>query len=193
MIPKESTLKKEFKKSDVQRMRNLITGKSGDRTQIQAGYEKQNEDHKEGDSWEDADGRRWTIKNGIKQSITKLDRIKSLAIMPLLCPGCKKPMAVTEINKKMYGIHQMCLDCVVDMESKIKLEGKWDDYAKKVMNANKNASLEDFERAVDMWMQEKDTFVSEDGDVESWTGGDKKKMYEEIKANLDKLKKTDIY
>ena len=45
MIPKESTLKKEFSKRDVQRMRNLITNKSGDRTQIQAGYEKQNEDH----------------------------------------------------------------------------------------------------------------------------------------------------
>ena len=40
MIPNESTLKKEFSKRDVQRMRNLITGKSGDRTQIQAGYEK---------------------------------------------------------------------------------------------------------------------------------------------------------
>jgi len=42
-------------------------------------------------------------------------------------------------------------------------------------------------------MQEKDTFVSEAGDIESWSGGDKKKIYEEIKANLDKLRKTDIY
>ncbi len=35
MVPKESTLKKEFSKKDVQRMRNIITGKTGDRTQIQ--------------------------------------------------------------------------------------------------------------------------------------------------------------
>ena len=49
MLPKESTLKKEFKKSDVQRMRNLITGKSGDRTQILGGWESKKEDHKEGD------------------------------------------------------------------------------------------------------------------------------------------------
>ena len=38
MVPNESTLKKEFSKRDVQRMRNLITGKSGDRTQVQAGW-----------------------------------------------------------------------------------------------------------------------------------------------------------
>ena len=192
MIPKESTLKKEFKKSDVQRMRNIITGKSGDRTQVLAGWDKHQVDHKEGDVWEE-DGRTWTIKNGIKQNITKLDKIKNMAIIPLACPTCKKPMKVNDINKKMYSIHQMCFDCVVDMEAKIKLEGKWDEYAKNIMNSNKNASLEEFEQAIDSWVQEKDTFVSEAGDIESWSGGDKKKMYEEIKANLDKLKKTDIY
>lgn len=102
-------------------------------------------------------------------------------------------MKINDLNKKMYSIHQMCLDCVIDMEAKIKLEGKWDEYAKNVMNSNKNASLEEFEQAIDSWMQDKDTFVSEAGDIESWSGGDKTKMYEEIKANLDKLKKTDIY
>jgi len=192
MIPKESTLKKEFKKSDVQRMRNLITGKSGDKTQVLAGWDKHQVDHKEGDVWEEA-GRKWTIKNGIKQNLTKLDKIKNLAIMPLSCPTCNKPMKVNDLNKKMYSIHQMCLDCVIDMEDKIKLEGKWDEYTKNVMNSNKNASLEEFEQAIDSWMQDKDTFVSEAGDIESWSGGDKTKMYEEIKANLDKLKKTDIY
>jgi hypothetical protein len=79
------------------------------------------------------------------------------------------------------------------MEAEIKRQGKWEEYAKNIMNSNKNASLEDFEKALDIWIHEKDTFVSEDGDVESWTGGDKKKMFEEIKVNLDKLKKTDIY
>ena len=39
-MAKETNLKKEFSKRDVQRARNLITGKSGDKTQIQTGYEK---------------------------------------------------------------------------------------------------------------------------------------------------------
>lgn len=193
MKKEQSSLKKEFNKRDVQRMRNLITGKSGEKTTVLAGWEQASQDYKEGDEWEDINGRRWTIKNGIKQSMTKMDKIKSLAIMPLLCPSCKKPLPIDDINKKMYGLHQMCLNCVVDLEAKIKLEGNWEEYQKNVINSNKNASLEDFERAMDMWMQEKDAFVSENGEVESWEGGDKKKIYQEIKANLDKLKKTDIY
>ena len=192
MIPKESTLKKEFKKSEVQRMRNIITGNTGDRTQVLAGWEATIEEHKEGDTWEE-DGKKWTIKNGIKQSITKLDKFKHLVSLPLTCPSCKKPMKANELNKKMYSVHKVCLNCVVDMESKLKLEGKYEQYEKNILNMNKNASLEEFEQALDSWLEEKDTFVTEQGDIESWQGGDKTKMYEEIKANLDKLKKTDIY
>lgn len=192
MIPNESTLKKEFSKRDVQRMRNLITGKSGDKTQVQAGYEKRNQEYKEGDVWEE-DGKKWTIKNGVKQSITKLDKFKHLISLPLTCPCCKKPMKSDDITKKMYSIHKMCLGCVVEMETKLKAEGKYEDYEKNILNSNKNASLEDFERALDSWLDEKDTFVSEQGDIENWSGGDKTKAYEEIKKKIQEWKKVDIY
>jgi len=192
MLPKESTLKKEFSKRDVQRMRNLITGKSGERTHVQAGYEKKSQDYKEGDVWEE-DGKQWTIKNGIKQSITKLDSFKHLVHLPFSCPNCKKPFKDHDINKKMYSIHKMCLDCLVKMEDKIKAEGKWDDYASNIVNSNKNASLEEFEQALESWLQDKDTYVTEQGDIESWQGGDKTKIYQEIKEKIDELKRTDIY
>lgn len=192
MLPKESTLKKEFKKSDVQRMRNLITGKSGDRTQILGGWENKIEEHKEGDTWEE-NGKKWTIKNGVKQSITKLDKFKHLINIPLTCPGCKKPMKADDITKKMYSIHKMCLDCVIDMEAKIKLEGKWDDYASNIMNSNKNASLEEFEQALDSWLEEKDTFVTEQGDIESWQGGDKTELHRQLKEKISELRQKDIY
>lgn len=191
-MKEQSSLKKEFSKRDVQRMRNLITGKSGEKTAVLAGWEQKTEDHKEGDVWEEG-GRKWTIVNGIKQTVTKMDKLKHLAVMPISCPECKKHMRVDEINKKMYAMHRRCLDCVVEMEAKIKLEDKWDEYAKNIMNSNKNASLEDFEKAVEAWMLEQDTFVSETGEVESWQGGDKKKMYGEIMEKLAELKKTDIY
>ena len=192
MIPNESTLKKEFSKRDVQRMRNLITGKSGDRTQVQAGYERKHQDYKEGDVWEE-DGKKWTIKNGVKQSITKLDKFKHLISLPLTCPCCKKPMKADDINKKMYSIHKMCLGCVVEMETKLKAEGKYEDYEKNILNSNKNASLEDFEKALDSWLEEKDTFVSEQGDIENWSGGDKTKAYEQIKKKIQEWKRVDIY
>jgi hypothetical protein len=192
MLPKDSTLKKEFKKSDVQRMRNIITGKTGDRTQILGGWENKIEEHKEGDIWEE-DGKKCTIKNGIKQSITKLDKFKHLVSLPLTCPSCKKPMKADELNKKMYSIHKTCLACVVDMESKLKLEGKYKQYEKNILNMNKNASLEEFEQALDSWLEEKDTFVTEQGDIESWQGGDKNKIYKELKEKIQEFRKTDIY
>jgi hypothetical protein len=188
----KSVLKKEFGKKDVQRMRNIITGNTGAATQTLAGWEKKHIDHTEGDVWEE-EGRTWTIKNGIKQNLTKLDGIKKLVVMPIACPNCGKHMKITETNKKMYSLHKMCLECVVNMEAKIKLEGKWEQYEKGIVKANALANLVDFEKAVDSWYEEKDTFVSESGEIESWGGGDKTKMYEEIKTRLEEMKNTDIY
>ena len=74
-------LKKEFKRKDVERMRNLIKGDTGKSAELQVGYTAKKEDHKEGDIWEEG-GKQWTIKDGIKQTATKLDRVKKEAIMP---------------------------------------------------------------------------------------------------------------
>ena len=46
---KDNVLKKEFSKSDVQRVRNLVQGKYGDKTVQSVGYSKKQEFHKEGD------------------------------------------------------------------------------------------------------------------------------------------------
>lgn len=188
----ENTLKKEFNPRDVQRMRNIITGKTGDRTQIQTGWEKNNQEHKEGDVWEE-NGKSWTIKNGIKMTVTKLDKVKELVLMPLCCPECNNVMKINDYNKKMWGIHRKCFDCVIKMESEIKRLGKWDEYCADIMNRNKNAELDDLEAALEQWVDESDSFVSEQGEVEKWGGGDKKAIYKQVKAELVELRKRDIY
>lgn len=189
---KDSVLKKEFKASDVQRMRNLITGKQGDKTKIQTGYDKQSTVHKEGDVWEEG-GKEWTIKNGIKQTVTKLDTAKQLARLPLTCPSCNQPIKSTLLNKKMWTIHQKCFDCVIEMEAEIKRSGNWESYEKGLLNANKNQALNDLETALDEWVDTKDTYVTEQGDVESWEGGNKQQIYKEVKEKIAELKKLDIY
>ena len=75
-------LNKEFKRKDVERMRNLIKGKVGESSELQVGYTTKKEDHKEGDIWKEG-GKKWTIKDGIKQTATKLDKVKKEAILPL--------------------------------------------------------------------------------------------------------------
>ena len=57
-------LKKDFKVKDVERLRNLIKGKYGEKTRSSVGFSKADTFYKEGDVWE-SDGRTWTIKDGI--------------------------------------------------------------------------------------------------------------------------------
>ena len=44
---KDNILKKEFKKKDVERLRNLVKGKGAERTGAGVGYTKKQEFHKE--------------------------------------------------------------------------------------------------------------------------------------------------
>lgn len=161
-------LNKEFKPRDVQRMRNIITGKSGDGTQTQVGYDRQTIEHVEGDVW-DENGKTWTIKRGIKQTVSKYGALRKVLEIPLACPVCSNAMNDHWINVKMFRLHGMCLDCVTEMETKLKVEGRFEDYKKGIMNSNKNAMLEDLENALDNWVKESDTFISEDGVVEDWS------------------------
>jgi len=189
----ENNLKKEFSKRDVQRMRNIITGNAGGSISTQVGYSKQQQDYKEGDVWEE-NGKQWTIKNSIKQTITKHDKLRQLITMPLACPSCNKPMANNNLNKKMWNIHHMCFDCVIEMEAKIKLEGKWDEYEKKMMNANKNAEVDDFEKAIeDFYTSKTDSYFSEQGDIEIWSGGKiNEDEIKQVKEYIKKLRETEI-
>jgi hypothetical protein len=93
---------------------------------------------KEGDVWEDVNGKKWTIKNGIRQSITKLDDAKT----PWWCPKCSKPLN-HRFDIKFWRIRGHCMDCVIKDESKIRREGKWEEYERKIMLRNYIAEVED--------------------------------------------------
>lgn len=188
----ESNLKKEFSQRDVKRMRDLITGNIGDRTQVQVGYEKQSNDYQEGDIWE-SDGKKWTIKNGIKQTVTKYDTLKRLVTLPLTCPNCGRPMKDNRYNKEMWAIHKTCFDCVIEYETKLRQQGKFEEYQRNILNANKDALLDETLEAIDAWANVKDTFVNEAGDVENWGGGavDKEEVAR-LKEYVQELKNKQI-
>jgi hypothetical protein len=183
----ETNLKKEFSKRDVQRMRNIITNNAGASIGTQVGYTKQQGDYKEGDVWEE-NGKQWTIKNSIKQTVTKFDKLKQMFIMPISCPSCSQPMVVNDLNKKMWNIHKMCFDCVIKMEAQLKVEGKYEEYERKMLNQNKDAMVDDFEKAIeDFYSSQAESYVTEQGDVETWGGG--KINEEEIKNVKEYIRK----
>jgi hypothetical protein len=184
-------LNKEFQKKDVQRLRNIVQGKYGDKTVVGVGYTKKYENHIEGDIWEE-NGRTWTIKNSIKQNITKLDKAKELYAMPILCPKCSKPMK-SHIDKPFYNIHKQCMNCVVEFETKLKIEGKWEEYQKQIHNSEIDNVINEFK----VWSQEEldesiESFVTEGGVVEKWQGGNKNIVKQNIEDSikfLETLKK----
>ena len=81
----ESKLQREFNQRDVQRMRNIITKDYNAKTTTQIGYTKAQAERKEGDVWDEG-GKQWTLKNGIKQTVTRFDEIKKVINLPLACP-----------------------------------------------------------------------------------------------------------
>ena len=187
----KSVLKKEFKEKDVQRLRNLVQGKHGERSTQGIGYNKAKEFHAEGDIWEE-DDRTWTIKNGIKQNVTKLDKAKESIHMPLFCPSCNNLMK-KQLDKRFYLQFNRCLDCQIDFEHELKMQGLWAEYNKAFINEDIDNMINEFE----IWFEEalnhsNEDFITEEGDVEKWVGSNKKKMLkskEETIAFLKKLKK----
>jgi hypothetical protein len=188
-----TVLKKEFKEKDVQRLRNLVTGKYGERTSISAGYEKDEAVHAEGEIWEDG-GRMWTVQNGIKVNMTKLDAAKKGVTMPLFCPSCKKVMK-HKFDKGNYMQYRKCYSCIVEYETKLRINGKWEDYEKKIINSDIEGLKEDFTLFMENLLTESNQgFITEQGDVEGWKTGEKnqevlKKQLEETLEFLDTFKK----
>lgn len=188
-MSKDNVLKKQFQQKDVQRLRNLVTGKQGEKTGTGVGYTKKEEFHKEGDIW-DEDGRKWTIKDGIKQNITKLDKAKKAHIMPIFCPSCKKPMKKS-FDKDYYNIHKKCFDCVIEFETELRRIGAFEEYQKNIHNSEIDGFIENFKAYVEDKLNEStDSFITEQGDVEKWDGGlNKDRVLESLEATIEHLTK----
>jgi hypothetical protein len=187
----ESKLQREFKERDVQRMRNIITKDYSAKTQSQVGYSKEYIERNEGDIWEE-NSKTWTIKNGIKMTVSKLDDIKKILQLPLICPKCSKHMKNFELNRKMYSIHKMCFDCVIEFETKLKMLGTYKEYERNIIDKGLDVyikELEDFllELALN---DNNESFITEAGDIEKWSGGniDKKTIMNDLVEYINSLK-----
>ncbi len=191
----DNMLKREFRERDVQRMRNIIQKDYTAKTVTQVGYTKTQVEHKEGDVWEE-NGKKWTIKNGIKQTITRFDELKKVLNLPLTCPSCGKAMKNNTLNKKMWPIHSKCFDCVIAYETDLKRQGKFEEYAKSLISGGVKQYIKDLEDAlIDFNNEIDDQFVTEQGDIETWKGKgiNKEELNKEIQEHIQELKNAIVY
>ena len=91
----------------------------------------------EGEVWHDNEGKKWTLKNGIKQSISPLQDAKT----PWWCPQCGKTM--DKLDVKTFRATTKCYDCVAKEESRLKMDGEWDNYKDQRILENQMSWLKD--------------------------------------------------
>jgi hypothetical protein len=101
-------------------------------------------------------------------------------------------MANDKLNKKMWPIHKMCFDCVITMETKLKREGKFEEYQRNMVHSGIRTHIKEME---DMLLEmalgvSKESFVTEAGDIEEWRGGniDTTKIIEDLQDYIQSLK-----
>lgn len=182
----DTLLKKDFKESDVNRIRNLIKKDYTAKTKITSGYTGKVKEYKEGDVWQE-DGRTWTIKNGIRQNISSLKKAKDTYRIPLTCPKCGGSMK-HHLHKKMYRIHKFCFDCTIDYEANLRKLGKYEEYEKAMITGNIKSFVNDLESYILDNLEESTSYVTEQGDVEDWKVN-KSKNREKVLSELGSFTK----
>jgi|688.fasta_scaffold37897_7 hypothetical protein len=182
--------------SNLDRIKNILAGNPTAKSKSSVGYEKTTKKHVEGDVWEE-NGRMWTIKNGIKQNVTKLDSARKQLLVPFKCPECENQLK-HPLHKHSYKTTGKCYDCVIKEETAMRINGTYQNYANELYRKNALAWLEEKRIQFEDFINNPETlrgFVTERGDVEDWYGGiDREKIreqfekeYAQIKEEIEKL------
>lgn len=192
----------EIKIDSLQDVKKLLAGEHDSQQKVQVGYTVTNKEDTEirqvGDKWFDADGNEWEQKNGYKVKLGKVwqqelhEYLNTFTNCPKETCTCGMPK---RLDEKMRRIHGMCFDCVIDMEHKIRLEGKWDDYEKRKVKDNAIAWLAEAERDKNLIADELSRleFSNDFGDIEKWkTSINKEELLEKIEKEFEEFKKNFI-
>lgn len=180
---------------NIDALKKMLAGEHKSQTRKTFGFTEQVKEKREvGDKWVDENGVEWEQKEGYRINTTKvLDEIKGY-IMPKTCPSCNKEMKRTKANTKMWNVHKMCLDCVVEMEHRLRLEGKYEEYEKQKVRANVEAWIREAETEVNDIVNEmtKDlSFANSDGTLEKWDNPikDKEEFRKKVFEEFEQFKK----
>ena len=178
---------------------------------------KKNAKHEIGDIWEEVDpvsGITYVIeqKEGFRIKKSKnfeifqdiRDDIKSFKNCPKETCTCIAPKP---IDSKMKKIHDMCFDCVIEMEHELRKTGQYEQYERNKIKANALSWLasaeQDMKLLKEAYTQAMQFVSNSDGQVESWTAKMTKEEFEEkietefakfkekFLANLDKQTEED--
>ena len=82
--------------------------------------------------------------------ISRLSDIMKEARMPMFCPECDKIMK-KRLDDKFWMMFGHCFDCQIKIENKLRIEGKYEEWAEKKIRKNKIAFIKDQIQAISEW------------------------------------------
>lgn len=176
--------------SNIDRIKNILKGDYTGKSKISVGYEKSTTRHKEGDVWEE-NGKTWTIKDGLKQTVTRFDAARKALQTPFVCPECGGSLN-HPLQAHSWKTTGKCYDCVVSEETLMRANGTYEAYSKELYKKNALAWLEEKRVQFEDYINSPDSlrgFVTERGDVEDWYGGvDIEKVKEQFEKEYALIK-----
>jgi hypothetical protein len=110
--------------------------KWADRIQVSMAYTPKVE-RKEGERWTE-NGKTYVMKGGIKQSLTLMEEAR----MPHWCPKCSKAMN-HRFDRKFYYLRGWCFNCNVEVEGKMRIDGTYEAWERKLCRANEVSWIKD--------------------------------------------------
>ena len=179
------------KLQNVKAIKELLAGTHKSQTRKTFGFTgKSNKKREIGDVWietlPNGTSVQWEQKDGfrVKKSANSIiDEVNKIINMPEKCPNCGQPMYGEEerLNKKFWKTHKTCFDCVIKMETKLRAEGKYEEYARKKMFENAKSFFKNADKEVDIIkdaIKNKLEFVQNaQGDVEEFDQSGAKEKY----------------
>lgn len=191
----------DVKIDSIKDVQKLLHGTHESQTSVQVGYMGEVEEkitRKVGERWKDADGNEWEQKEGYSIKLGK-EWQQELHQYLNAFPNCQKETCTCtmpkRLDEKMKAIHGMCFDCVIQMEHKVRLEGRWDEYEREKMKLNALAWLKEAERDKNLIAEElsKVEFANSFGDSEKWSSGiTKEQILQKIEEEFEQFKRDFI-
>ena len=128
--------------SNIEKIQKMVKGIYN--RPIQVGYTGKTL-RKEGEEWEDHNGRKWKIQNGQRKQITK---VPARGIDK--CSDCEK-LILKDIDQDTYNRMNRCYHCQINFEVDLKAEGKWEDWVKEMEEKRWETILKEYESEMELY------------------------------------------
>lgn len=140
--------------------------------------------------WEQRDGYRVKSFANLAETMEQARQyLNSFPNCPKETCTCSNPTRLDEKFRRMMG---MCEDCVISMETDLKIKGSFDQYAKEKMRQNAESFFKQYDVEVENLKKELTkpiTFVENaDGGVEKWESSNPRALTEQIDAQYNDYK-----